>query len=127
MNNHHLPRALVVLLFILLILTFLAGTLQAFVPVNAALQANTAAQVATLYLLPATSELSTSSPAEESTQPAEEEEEIPSPTPDVAALTADTTGVIALAILLVVIVLVGTILGERKPHKARAVKAKPHK
>jgi hypothetical protein len=127
MNHNHLPRLLVTLLLILVAGTFFVGTLRAFVPGRAGAVMDDLVLKADLPTATSVAGFSTPGPTptllSESLLPSPTEEEAPLPTPVATSapvdhtVYADTTGIIALAILLVVVVLVGTILGERKPKK----------
>jgi hypothetical protein len=88
MKPVHIPRTLIILSVLLIALTFLVGVLHAFRSARAA---------------PPTSAAIASRPAETELTPT------PAPTP--VLVSGDTTGIIALAMLIVTIVLVGAIIG----------------
>jgi hypothetical protein len=94
MKPPHLSHTLIILSFILLAVTFLAGVLHAFDSARAA--SATTAVIASHPLESATVHTLT-----------------PAPTP--APVSGDSTGIITLAILIVVIVLVGSAMGTNKP------------
>jgi hypothetical protein len=100
MKPVHLFRSLIIAILILVILTFLAGILHAFDSVRAA---STITPTATPLIHAKNTAVFT-------------------PTPDLPS--ADTTGIIGLAIVIVVIVIIGTTLGGAKPRKKRSNKAK---
>jgi hypothetical protein len=137
MNHSHLPRSLVILLFILVAGTFFVGTLRAFIPAQAgivmddlALKADLSTSTSTTgfpppgptptplpaSLLPPPTDAATLMPTP---PPTDIPEPTALPTPVPYTHYADTTGIIALAILLVVVVLVGTLLGERRPRQKK--------
>jgi hypothetical protein len=125
MNHTHLPRSLVILIFILVVGTFVAGTLRAFVTARAAIEMDDLAQrvdlpTSTLIVEFPTPGL-TPTPLPASLLPPPTDSLIPTeiPTPVDHTVYADTIGIIALAILLVVVVLIGTVLGERKPRRKK--------
>jgi hypothetical protein len=136
MNQSNLPRMLINLLFMLVVAFFFAGVLRAFVPVRAALVIDNLAQTTSLptstsmvdfpspgptltpppasSLPPPTSDatlLPTPAPTDTSTPPADGEEY-----PDLdeePIFITDMTGIIALGILMVIVVLVGLAWGVR--------------
>ena len=91
----HIPHIVLALIFALVVLTFLTGALYTFAPAHAALV--------------------TTAPA--SGQPGINANHTPIPVSAPIPTSADTTGIIALAIVIVVIVLIGAIWGRRKPYK----------
>jgi hypothetical protein len=125
MNPPHFPRSLVILMFILVTCTFFVGTLRTFAPAQAAIVFETPTQQVDLPTATSTADFPTPGPtltpppASQLPPPTDEEALIPTPpptytpTPISYTVYADTTGVIALAILLVVVVLVGLVLGGR--------------
>jgi len=119
MTQPHLPRSLVILLFILVAVTFFVGTLRAFTPAHAVSNA-TATPTSTLVLKTPSATLAGSeseTPVSTPTVQVDNEESLtPTPAPD-KTVYADTTGIIALSILLVVVMLVGMIWGGRSPRK----------
>jgi hypothetical protein len=128
MNNIHLPRSLVILLFILVIGTFIMGILRTFATARAA------------TFLPNSSPTSTSTadysppgptptppPVSLLPPPTTEKTSEPTPAPTLTptlipnnTVYADTTGIIALAILLVVVVLVGMAFGQRNRRRNKS-------
>ena len=100
MKPVHIPRSFLIGILALVAVTFLAGTLHAF---NAARAATSATPTATASAQP---EKDTSVPV------------APVVTP--VSVSGDTTGIIALAILIVLIVVAGASLGGNKPHKKKA-------
>jgi hypothetical protein len=127
MNHNHLPRLLVTLLLILVAGTFFVGTLRAFVPGHAGAEMDDLVLKADLPTMSSVAGFLAPGPTPtllpESFLPSPTVEGTPLPAPAATStlvdhtVYADTTGIIALAILLVVVVLIGTILGERKPKK----------
>jgi hypothetical protein len=97
MKSFHIPRALVILFLVVVVGIFLAGSLLAFQIVGAA-ASNTPTPTAKL-------------------QSGNDAEATPEPVATPALMSADTTGIIALAILIVIIVLVGAVLGGRWPRR----------
>jgi hypothetical protein len=95
MKPFRIPRALVILFLIVVIGTFLAGTLHAFQIARASASVT---PTATAVL-----------PTENESEPTSE----PVATP--VLISADTTGIIALSIVIVIIVIVGAIIGSRGP------------
>jgi hypothetical protein len=125
MNQSHFPRSLIILLFILVSLSFIVGTLRAFTNVHA---------ISTPMVTPAVT-LGLNTP---STTPPESENETPVPSPTaimssqatsmssspstpvpVQDYSTDMTGIISLGILMVVVVLVGVTWGGRDPRKKK--------
>jgi hypothetical protein len=94
MKPAHIPRILIIISIILIAATFLAGVLHAFGSARAATPATPA---------------SAGHPAET--------ELTPTPVPTPVPVSGDTTGIIALAMLIVIIVLVGAIIGANKPKR----------
>jgi hypothetical protein len=102
MNHTHLPRSFVILLFILVAASFFFGITRAFTPAHAVSVAN-----------------ATPTPAL-STTPTESETEKQSPTPTSIPeplYFSDMTGIIALGILMVVVILIGVAWGIRHPNR----------
>ena len=99
MKPVHIPRSLIILILVLVTVTFLAGTLHAF---GSARAATSATPTATLSE-PTVSETDLT--------------ETPVPTPVLAS--ADTTGIIALASIIVIVVVAGTVLGQIRPRKKK--------
>jgi hypothetical protein len=125
MNHPHLPRALIILLFFLVAVTFFVGTLRTFASAHAAAVLDDRAQTTGLLsadknLAPAPA-LTTIIPAPRQTlTPSPTEVATSKPTPTAAPITeqiyiTDMTGIITLAILLVVVILVGVTWGGRTP------------
>jgi hypothetical protein len=138
MNQPHLPRWLVILLFVVVTVTFFIGTSRTFIRAHAAFVLDEMAQKAnppsengfTLIstatvdlpsllptptppptsLLPPPTDAATLMPTPAPT---------PTPTPIPNSGYADTTGIIALAFLMVVVMLVGMVLGGRGPGKEK--------
>jgi hypothetical protein len=129
MNHPHLPRALIILLFFLMVATFFVGTLRTFASAQAVVVLDDRAPTTGLLsvdknlavaptsttmiptpghtLTPPPTKVATSMPTPAST-----------PAPTAAPITeqiyvTDMTGIIALAILLVVVILVGVTLSGR--------------
>jgi len=128
MNQTHLPRLLVIVLFILVAGFFFVGTLRAFIPAQALSNATVTPMdtlaLKTVSTTPAEPENETlgSTPVVTNTGQAGSEEGFtptPNPTPIDKTVYADTTGVIALAILMVVVILVGMAWGGRRPRKKK--------
>jgi hypothetical protein len=132
MNQPHLPRSLIILLFILVAVTFFVGTLRTFAPALAAPGLEDMSQKADL---PSTNEIMLTStlianfpppgptwtppPASLLPPPTVEETFMPTPAPTPTPILilekgyADTTGIIAMGILLVVAILIGMAWGGR--------------
>ena len=96
-----LPHSLIIFIFLLVAVTFLAGTLHAF----------GSARAVALDTPTAIANVQTGSDFTPTATPE------PTPTPKPVPVSADTTGIIALAIVIVMIVVVGAILGSRRPGK----------
>jgi hypothetical protein len=94
MKHPHIPLALIILSIFLVIAIFLAGVLHAFDSARAA--SVTPAVIA-------------------SHQVENETVRTPTPAPTSDSVSGDTTGILTLAILIVVIVLVGSVMGTKKP------------
>jgi hypothetical protein len=92
-SNPHIPRYLIIFLAAVIVATLLAGIFQAFAPVRAATSARLTSTVLT----------SSTPTADAATTENNTSFEQP----------ADTTGIIALAIILVVIIIFGSIWGRR--------------
>jgi|GEM_PF-3372992 hypothetical protein len=95
MKTAHLPRRTALVLLLVLVTAFLSGNALLFFRAHAAAEV---AQAATLTTTP--------EPALSIT-----------PTPEAAPASADTTGILILGILLVVIILVGLLWGSRMARK----------
>ena len=117
MNPPHQSRALILLLFILVAITFFGGTLRTFTRAYAATVLENPTSKADLPSGDNISPTSTSiavfpSPGSTPTPP-------PTFTPTAAPTSeleyGDTTGIIYMAILLVVVILVGMASGRRSP------------
>ena len=93
---HH---SLVIFILVLVILILLVGTSQAFVSVKAA----TVAAPTAIDLQPADNGTTLT----------------PTPLPTPVQVSADTTGIIALAMVIATTVLVGTLLGQRRFRKKK--------
>jgi hypothetical protein len=143
MNHSHLPRSLIILLFILVAVTFFAGTLRTFAPAQAApvleeLTQKTGLLSADGALAPTPTStgnfplpgptltplppsllppLTDGGPFMPTPPPTYTPMPTAIPTPISKTVYADTTGIIALAILMVVVVLVGVFLGGRNPRE----------
>jgi hypothetical protein len=120
MNQTHLPRSLIILLFILVAVTFFVGTLRTFTPARAVSNATLTPVVTLALKTPSTmlaepeNETMGSTPTVTNTGQADGDESFaPTPTLISGTVYADTTGIIALAILMVVVMLVGVALGAR--------------
>ncbi len=90
MKPVHLPRSLTILLFLLLFLVFLTGTALIFKSVPAASAASPTSSLAATLSVTLT------------------------PNPEPIPISADTTGIIALGVLLVSIILFGLLWGGRR-------------
>jgi heme/copper-type cytochrome/quinol oxidase subunit 2 len=111
MNQIHLPRSLLILIFVVIAATFIFGTLRAFSSANAAASGtNLQSEGGNPALAPTITPGLTPTPPP-SLLPAADSN-IPNPTPGPIYI-ADTTGIIALVILLVFVMLVGMIWGVR--------------
>lgn len=119
MNQTHLPRSLIILLFILVVATFFVGTLLAFAPAQAATVLEDRSHRADLSStdkdLPQNSTSIADFPPPGLTPTPPPVSLLPDPIDN--TIYADTTGIIALAILLVFVVLFGLVLGGRTPRK----------
>jgi hypothetical protein len=144
MNRSHLPRALIILLFILVIVAFFVGTLRTFASARAAsvlddftqrtnqpsageVLAPTSTSTSVIpplgptptplptSVLPPATKVATpmSTPAPTFT---------PTPIPEPEEYITDMTGIISLAILLVVVILVGVAWGGRNSRKKKEPK-----
>ena len=132
MNRNHNPRSLVILLFILVAGTFIVGTLRTFAPARAATVLSDLAPTSTSMAdFPPPGPTSTPPPASLLPPPTGEATSEPTPPPTYTlnptalpdyTVYADTTGVIALAILLVVVVLVGMAFGQRNLRRKKETK-----
>lgn len=132
MNHTHLPRSLIILLFILVGVTFFVGTLHTFAPARAAtVLADLAPTSTSMADFPPPGPTPTPPPASLLPPPTEDATLLQTPpptyTPNPTALPdytiyADTTGVIALAILLVVVVLVGMAFGQHNRSRKKTPK-----
>jgi len=96
MKPAHIPRTLIILSIFLVAVTFLAGVLHAFGSARAA---------------------SYPSAAITSHQTGNETELTPTPPPTYVSVSGDTTGIIALAIIIVAIIVIGAILGTNRTYK----------
>jgi hypothetical protein len=93
-----IPRLLIILSMVLVAVIFMAGVLHAF----------------------GTAQAASTTPAPLAGQLAKSDIELtPTPALPPASVSGDTTGIIALAILIVVIVLVGAVLGGNKPYNKK--------
>jgi len=134
MNNTRLSRPLIIIPFILVAGTFIVGTLRSFTPAFALANATPtftliATPTITLVLtkastLPAEPANGTLSPTPTATGTAEaESEQVFTPTPaPLPEFITDMTGIITLAVLMVVVILVGVAWGGRLPHKKKTPK-----
>jgi len=132
MNHPHLPRSLIILVFFLVAATFLVGTLNTFAPAHAAIVLEDQAQKADLPSVVTITPTSTSiadfppllptlipPPTSLLPPPIDNATSISTPPPTLTPMPipisnpgyADTTGIIALAILMVVVMLVGMVWG----------------
>ena len=99
MNPVHILRSLVIFIFVLVAVTFLTGTLHTFDT------AHTAASV---------------TPTATASHPSENDADLtPTPVSTPGLVSADTTGIIALAIVIVIIVLIDAILGGSRFRKKK--------
>jgi len=121
MNQTHLPRSLIILLFILVAATFFVGTLLTFAPAQAAIVLEDRSHRADLSSID--KDLSPNSTSIADFPPPGLTPTPPPvtllPTPIDNTIYADTTGIIALVILMVVVVLVGLVFGGRNPRKKK--------
>ena len=98
MKPAHIPRTLIILSIFLVAVTFLAGVLHAFDSARAA----------------------SATPAVIASHQTENETELtPTPASNLCSVSGDTTGIIALAIVIVIIVLVGAVMGTNKPYQKK--------
>jgi hypothetical protein len=104
MKPVHIPPSIVILIFLLVAVTFLAGTLHTFDTAHAA--------------------ASITPTATASNQPDNGADLTPTPEPTPDLVSADTTGIIALAIIIVIIVLIDAILGNSRYYKKKPPKKK---
>jgi hypothetical protein len=130
MNQAHLPRSLVILLFILVAATFFVGILRSFMPAHAAVVLDNLTSKVDLSAatsnadFPSPGPTPTPPPAAQLPTPIGENTSLPTPAPTVTntmqadgelssdlaeepLYISDMTGIIALGILMVVVVLVG--------------------
>jgi hypothetical protein len=132
MYHSNLPRPLIIVLFILVAVSFFVGTLRAFIPAQALSNATVTPTVTLILKTPSTTpaepenEALGSTPTVTNTGQAGSEEGFnptptptPNPTPIDKTVYADTTGIIAPAILMVVVILVGMAWGGRRPRKKK--------
>jgi len=133
MNHTHPPRSLITLLFILVAVTFFVATLRTFAPAHAAPILESLAKKADVSTPTSTSSSDIPNPGPTPTPPPPsllppptvEETFIPTLTPTFTPIptaipipaSADTTGIIALAILMVVVMLLGMAWGGRSLRK----------
>ncbi len=139
MNHPRLPRALIILLFILLAGTFLVGTLRSFASARAATVSEAASldsrrpgEALAPTLTSATLEATfTGLPALFLPPPTEVATLAPTPLPTFIptntplpepAYISDMTGIVSLGILLVVVILVGVTWGGRGAAKKKVQK-----
>ena len=94
MKSYHIPRIVLALIFALVILTLLAGVLRTFNSAHAALISTATANSQAVF----------------------DDEQTPIPVPAPVLHSADTTGVIALAIVIVSVILIGATWGRRRPN-----------
>ena len=100
-----IPRSLIIFIFILVAVTLLAGTLHAFA----------SARAVTLDTPTAAAIIQIGSDVTPAATPTPE----PTPVKKPLLVSADTTGIIALAIVIVMIVVVGALLGSSRPGKKK--------
>ena len=93
MKPVHIPRSFIILVFVLIIVTFLTGNVRTFALARASTPAATIATIAN------------------QTESSMDLTPTPLPTPILAS--ADTTGIIALASVIVIVVLIGAVWGGR--------------
>jgi len=131
MNHPHLPRALIILLFILVAGTTLVGSLRSFALAQAAeviensSQNGQSAAVAQAPTPTPTTKPSVNSPTRASilTTPTSTATLPPTSTPIPEPIyVTDMTGIITLGILLVVVILVGVTWGGRRVPKKKGQK-----
>ena len=135
MTHNHLPRPLFILLFILVAVTFIYGVLHLLIPVRAgSINTATSTPISTsIYTDTSTgSPIASTTPSvgildaipnPTSTDQAESLESpaltpTPKPTPE-PIYVADMTGVNSLGIVMVAVVLLGIILGGRRPPRKK--------
>jgi hypothetical protein len=121
MNQTHLPRFLFVPLILLIVATFFIGTVRTFIPVHARSNAMVIPAVTQISKTPSTTpdKTAVTTPVATSMESSSGSADIdtgvtPTPTEEIDQGYADTTGIIALAILMVVVILVGVAWGGRK-------------
>jgi hypothetical protein len=141
MNRPHLPRPFVILFFILVVGFFFIGTLRVFIPAHALSNTTVTPVTVTSTVTLALKAVSTtpaepeneslgSTPVVTNTGQAGSKVEFtptpiptnPTPTPTPVpepVYIADMTGIIALAILMVAVILVGMAWGGRRPRKKK--------
>ena len=142
MNHPRLPRTLIVLLFILVAITFLVGTLRSFASAQAAVIFENADQTGPRsgYALAPTLTLTfniltptptfTALPASLLPLATPVETSMPTPTPTLTPVptnappaplvsSTDMTGIVSLGILLVVVILVGITWGESRTRRKK--------
>ena len=107
MKNASIPRLLTAGMIILIMGISLVGSLHAFATAHAKSDSGVAPKAAASLKIKAEA-TATAGPSTEKTTP------VPSAIPTPVVPSADTTGVIALAIMIVVIVLFGSAWGMRK-------------
>jgi hypothetical protein len=130
MNQTHLPRSLIILLFILVAVTFFVGTLRTFASAQAATVLDDLTQKADLPTSTSIADFPTPSPT-----PTDGGPFMPTPPPTYTPMptaiptpiseqeyVADMTGIVGLAILMVVVMLVGVAWGGRSPWKKKEPK-----
>ena len=134
MNHTHLPRWLIILLFFVVAVTFFIGTSRTFSRAHAALVLDDMAQKAnppsedrltlnstSIADLPSLLPTPTPSPTSLLPPPTDDATLMPTPAPTLTPTptpipnpgSADTTGIIALGLLLAVVMLVGMVWGGR--------------
>jgi hypothetical protein len=117
MKSHFLPRSLVILLSILVTVTFFIGMFQSYslarAVSNPTVLPATDSPTATLTSTPQPTISETPTLGEPTAEPTHKRVWPPTPTPPPISLYADTIHVTSLAIVLVVVILVGVIIGER--------------
>jgi len=119
MKSAHSPRFLVILILILVGVAFIAGTLRLIRTAHAAESPLTTipqpARVGAGFISRAVS-ISSQAGLTETPLPAEAETDpAPQGTPTAVQVSADTSGIIALAIVIVATILVGAAWGVRRP------------
>ncbi len=98
MNQSHLTRTVIILLFILVAVTFIAGTLHTFIPARAV---SNATETPTPTPASATASIAL---ADSESQPADSAPE--------QVYVSDMTGIIALSIVMVAVILIGVAWGS---------------